>query len=75
MPSLPAIVTLSALLAVTVSVAEAPAAMELGLAAMLTVGCGGGDTGLLPALAPHPATNRERRNARPGATLVPRDLR
>lgn len=37
-PSLPATVTCVALLAVTVSVEEAPAAIKVGLATMLTVG-------------------------------------
>jgi hypothetical protein len=39
-PSLPAIVTCDALVAVTVKTEEAPAAMDVGLAVIVTVGAG-----------------------------------
>jgi hypothetical protein len=61
------IVTVSALLAVTVSVEESPAAIDVGLAAIVTVGF---DSGCTPELDPHPAAIRIRNTARPGASQV-----
>jgi hypothetical protein len=54
LPSVPAIVTCVALVAVTVNVDEPPVTIEVGLAAMLTVGAGATVT-VVPAVAFPPA--------------------
>jgi hypothetical protein len=59
LPSLPATVTVVALVAITVKVEELPAATDAGLASIATVGAGD----LLPMLIPaHPASRRGRRS-------------
>jgi hypothetical protein len=65
-------VVVLALLAVTLNVAELPAVMELGRAAMVTVGCG---SRAVPLVDPHPAAIRRRKTVRPGANQLPQDLR
>jgi hypothetical protein len=51
LPSVPVRITLVAFAATTVSVVEAPAAMESGLAVRVTVGTGGGGAGTTVTVA------------------------
>jgi hypothetical protein len=51
LPSVPVTVTPVALVAATVNVDELPAAIEVGLAVMLTVGAAGGPAGVTVTVA------------------------
>ena len=70
LPSEPLIVTAVALVAATVSVADAPAATVVGLEVILTVGIGGV---ILPLNPPHPTAKSD--TARIQNSIETRQLR